>query len=269
MLFHTAAYVESVAASQTNLDIDAAADDVLQRRNGHLIFSEDFNLLAAYITGVGLTRMRFGNVALTLRGSQHLWPITRSATIVSRPYLMDLRHAPMALPKYEEITLEATTDATVGPNDQNVVLWLGKPSWTMNLPTGLDVLNARATVTIVAGAEAAWTSLAAIVMERDLFNGVYAVVGAHVIGANSIAFRMFFPSQPQIEGRQLRPGGLVQDAIGDLPNPLQSKGAGEWGRFHTFELPSIQTLDDTAGGTYEVRLELVYLGTDVSLVHQR
>ncbi|MGH9459889.1 MAG: hypothetical protein ACRD1X_01635 [Vicinamibacteria bacterium] len=267
MLFHTAAYVESVAASQTNLDIDAASDDVIQRRNSHLIFSEPFNLLAAHVTGVGLTRMRFGNVALTQRGSNHLWPIHRSATVVSRPQVYDMRDMPMILPTNEEITLEATTDATAGPNDQNVVLWLAKPSWNMNLPQGIQQIKARATVTIVAGAEAAWSTLAAVVMERDLFNGVYAVTGCHVVAANAIAFRIFFPSQPQVEGRQLRPGGLCIDTIGDLPWQPQSMGLGEWGRFHTFELPNIQTLDDTAGGTYEVRLDLVYLGTDVRLLH--
>lgn len=266
MYFHTAGYVESVAASQTNLDIDAAQDDVIQRRNSHLIISEPYNLISAYIGGVGLTRARFGNVALTLRGSNHLWPIHRSATIPSRPYLYDLREEPLPLPLNEEITIEVSTDATLGPNDQNVVLWMAKPVWNMNLPIG-ERLVARATVVITAGAEASWTALNSVVMERDLYHGVYAVVGANVIAANAIAFRLFFPSQPSVENRQHRPGGLVMDAVGDLPNPFQFKGLGEWGRFHTFELPSVQTLDDTAGGTYEVRLDLVYLGDDHNLLY--
>jgi hypothetical protein len=69
-------------------------------------------------------------------------------------------------------------------------------------------------------------------------------------------------------GRQLRPGGLIQNTAALNPMPNQRFGFGEWGRFHTFELPSIQIYSDAAGGTYEVRLELTYLGQSNSLLQQ-
>lgn len=266
MNFHTIAYSESLA-QLTNTDVNAASDDVLQLRNSHIILSEPFNLLAAHTHGTTLDRLRFGNVALTYRGSNHIWPINQAAVPPSRPRLYDLRSMPLALPTNEEITLEATTNAA-GPANTGAILWLAKPNWTMNIPRGLTWLQSRATATIVAGSATTWGALATLVFERDLYNGVYAVVGAHAVLATGIAFRLFFPSQPLAGGRQLRPGGLVQAAIGNFPWEAQCRGLGEWGRFHTFEVPSVQLFGDAAGGTLDVRLDLVYLGADENLLHQ-
>lgn len=253
----------SLANNQTTALVD---DTVLQRRNSNLILSEPYNLLAAYAIGVDMTRARFNNVALTTRGVPHLWPITRSATVVSRPRITDLRDMPLKLPVNEEIIMEVSQDGpAMGTSQSSVVAWVGKPDFKRNIPRG-HMFRVRATVVITAGAENAFTALATPVMERDLFGGVYSVVGAHLVAANGIAFRMFFPRQPCIEGRQHRPGGLVQNAIGDHPWEAQDMGFGEWGRFHTFEPPQVQVLSDAAGGTYELRLNVVFLGEDQSLL---
>lgn len=264
MYHHFSAYSASLG-NVTNTDVAAASDDVMQRRNSHLIFSEQFNLLAAYGASTTLTRARFGNVSLTVRGTNHIWPLDRTDTIQRYPAIMDSRDMPMELPLNEELTIEASTDA-VGPVIANFGLWLGKPQWNRNLPRGLAQFTTRATSVVAAGSASSWTALSTLVFERDLYNGVYAVVGAVVVAANAIAFRLFFPSQPQIEGRQLRPGGLVMNTVGLAPWPGQHLGLGEWGRFHTFEPPMLQVFEDTAGGTYEVRLDLVYLGGDQSLL---
>ena len=99
-------------------------------------------------------------------------------------------------------------------------------------------------------------------------NGVYAVVGCWVVAANALAFRLRFPAQPGVGGKQFRPGGLVQDAANLQPHPMFNGGLGEWGRFHTFELPQIQVLADAAGGTYEIRMALLYLGKDEMLLQR-
>lgn len=264
--FHFAAYTESVG-SVTDSDINAVTDDVLQVRNSHLIISQEYDLIARHCMGSTLDRLRFGNVALTYRGQPHFFPVSQSATVISRPEVEDLRSSRIKMPLNEEITLLGTTNA-IGPADVVGHLWLAKPEWQPQEPNGEELGWVRATVVITAGAEAAWSNLAAIAMERDLFNGVYAVVGAQVVAANATAFRMDFRTHKCVGGRKHRPGGLVMNALGDIPNALQSYGLGEWGRFSTFELPSIQTLDDTAGGTYEVRLRLKYLGESLDLLHQ-
>lgn len=263
-MFHTSAYSESLG-SVTNSDVNAAQDDVLQTRNSHLIFTGDWNLLAAYGSSTTLTRARFGNVALTVRGTNHLWPLDRTDTIQRFPAIMDLRAMPMELPPDEELTIEATTDA-VGPIIANFVLWIGGPDWSMSLPVGERPQTMRFTAVVVAGAASSWTALSPLVAERDPFHGTYAVVGCNVVAANAIAFRLFFPSSRPNQGRQLRPGGLVMNTVGLAPWEGQSKGLGEWGRYHTQEMPSVQVFDDTAGGTYEVRLECVYLGSSKDLL---
>lgn len=262
MYFHTAAYVQSLT-TPTNVSTDAVQDDVIQRRSSHLILSEPFNLIASASFGVNITRQRFGNIALTYRGQNHLFPLNGAATFPSPPRVFDRRDAPLRLPLNEEITIE-TTGTDVGAQSMGAVLFLAKPQWTMNLPRGLELLTTRATATTTGGTATSWGNITALAFERDLFNGVYSVVGCHAQIAAGIAFRLFFPSQQPVEGRQLRPGGLVTAAITDFPWPAQHMGLGEWGRFHTFEPPSIQVLG--AAGATEVRLDLVYLGTDERLL---
>lgn len=264
MRFHCAAYKESID-NTANSDMNAVLDEVLTRRNSHLIFTEPYNLLGVHAFGGVLSRARFGNAALTQKGSNHIWPLSVSATIPTLPQLMDFRDSPMRLPQNEELTIEVTNTAA-GPTETGAVLLLGTPDWNMNFPAHSDRLNARATCVIAAGTETTWTALSEIAFERDLLNGVYSVVGAHVVAANAIAFRFRFPDQPAIGNKQLRPGGLVQDTAQLQPNAMFSGGLGEWGRFHTFSPPELQVLADAAGGTYEVRLQLLYLGQDKSLL---
>lgn len=264
MRFHMAAYKESID-NTANSDVNAVLDEVITRRNNHLIFTEDFNALAVYGFGALLARARFANAALTQLGSNHIWPLEVSATIPDLPQLMDMRDSPMRLPKNEELTIEITNTGA-GPTETGAVLLLGKPDWSMGFPPHRNRLVARATCVIAAGTETTWTALSELAFERDLLNGVYAVVGASVVAADAIAARFRFPDQPAVGGKQLRPGVLVQNATNLAPHPMFMGGLGEFGRFHTFSPPEMQVLADAAGGTYEVRLQLLYLGEDESLL---
>jgi hypothetical protein len=260
--FHLAAYSESLG-SVTDSDVDAVDDGVLQRRNSHLIFSEPYNLIAAYAGGSTLTRLNFTNSSLVVYGLPNIWPIEQADTVSANPPLYDLRDMPMRLPENEELTIAATTNAA-GPIQTDVLLWLAAPTWTRNKPRGMAQLQARATVTTTGGGTGAWSNAVAITMQRDLMGGVYAVVGAHCFLAACQAFRLLFPRQRLTGGRQLRPGGLAQQAIANAPRVGFNSDLGEWGRFHTFELPSVQTYN--VAGAAEVRLDLVYLGQSESLL---
>lgn len=265
MNFHLAAYSASLAAGP-NLDTAAVADDILGIRNNHLILTKPTNLIATYQIGALMTRARFGNAALTQKGSNHLWPIDVSATVPRLPAVNDLRDNPIVLPMNEEITIESSNSGA-GPTQTSVLMWLARPNWTQNYPPFYDRLTSRATVTLAAGSETTWNALATLAMERDLLNGVYSVIGASLVGANALAFRMRFPDQPFPDGKQFRPGALVQDTTTTSPWAGFRGGFGEWGRFHTFTLPQVQTLADAAGGTYEMRLDLLYLGDSESLLN--
>ncbi len=264
-MWHMAAYKESIG-NTANDDMNAVADSVFTVRNNHLIFTDRMNLIGVYGFGALLSRARFGNAALTRLGSNHIWPIEVSATVPDLPQMMDLRDSPLMLPKNEELTIEVTNTAA-GPTETGAVLCLADPLWTMGFPSHRDRLVSRATCVIAAGTETTWTALSELTFERDLYNGVYAVVGASVVAANAIAARFRFPDQPQTYNKQFRPGCLVQDSAALAPNPAFMGGFGEWGRFHTFSPPEMQVLADAAGGTYEVRLSLLYLGEDDSLLN--
>ena len=107
---------------------------------------------------------------------------------------------------------------------------------------------------------------------QSLRGGVYSVIGGFVQGTNSAAWRLIFPRNKMYRGRRLRPGGLIQNAIGDvLPNCIHPLAAawGEKGRFHTFELPTIEVFGTAAASTtYQAFLILKYLGQDRSLLDQ-
>lgn len=263
-MFHLAGYAESIG-NTANDDMNAVADEVITRRNNHLIFTDPFKLLAVQAIGAQLTRARFGNAQLTQLSSNHIWPVEVSATQPDDPAVMDLLDNPMELPQNEELTIEVT-NAVAGPTATSAVLWLGREDFQLNWPAYFSRFTTRATCVIAAGSATTWTALSELVFERDLLNGVYAVVGAHVVAANALAFRFRFPDARPYRGKVLRPGGLVQNAANLAPWTAQRGGFGEWGRFHTFSPPEMQILADAAGGTYEVRLDLLYLGKDENLL---
>lgn len=263
-MYHVIAYSKSLGAV-TNSDITVVPDDVMVSANGHMIFTKPTNLLAAYAFGSTLSRLRFGNVALKQLGTNHIYPINPSDTVASPPAVMDLRDDPLILPQDEEITLEGSTSG-IGPANIGAVLYISTPAWTRNLPGGVDAFVTRATVTSPAGTETSWSALSPMIFDQSLYNGSYAVVGAWVVAPGALAFRLRFPDAQSVDGKQMRPGGLVQQSLGAIPWPAQPGGLGEWGRFHTFSPPSIQLLADAVGGTYDVYLSLIYLGRGRDLV---
>lgn len=264
MYHHLLAYSASLGAGP-NLDTAFAQDDVMMSRNSHLILTNRYNLLAAMPIGALINRARFGNASLQRYSFIHLHPLNVGALPLTNPQIMDLRDTPMELPMNEEITIE-TGNSAVGPTVTSAGLVIGTPEWNRNQPSVLARVTTRATAVIVAGTTTTWGALANIVFERDLINGVYAVLGATTVLATGLFFRFRFGDQMAINGKQHRPGWINQSSHTLQPNELWKDGFGEWGRFHTFSPPQIQFFGDAAGGTAEIRLVLGYLGSDESLL---
>ena len=179
-----------------------------------------------------------------------------------------LYESPMKVPLREEFQMLVTDGASETPD---VFLWLATDDWTQNLPQGRMTIPVRVTATITIVGHA-WSALGALTFEQSLRGGVYAVVGAMFQGTHMTAFRLVFPRFRLYHGRKLRPGALAVNAIGDKEDPQMTWNRfifGEWGRFHTFELPQLEITGNTAGSTtIEGRLWLVYLGEDDSLISQ-
>jgi len=266
-LFHCSAYSASLG-NVTDTDTTFANDLILGFRNNHLLLTDDFNPIALYGSGSNLARMRFNNAQLLQYGIPHIWPLDTVATPPDLPAVMDLRDQILDFPINEEIIVQSTTTA-VGPQQITLWMWLAANNWNRQLSPYIWKGTVRATVTTPAGSAGGFSTPTNLVFERDLRNGVYEIFGAEVFQATGFGFRLRLPDQTSVYGKQIRPGGLVQSAVGNepwLPQRGALGGLGIWGRFHTFTPPQLEMFGDAAGGTAEVRLQLGYVGEDRNLV---
>lgn len=256
-MFHTLAYSLTGGAALADGDVTAPADQSFTRRNGHFIFSEAYNLIAAWVLGATITRARFNVPTLNAVARHQFWPVEVGTVVPARVYIQDLRDYPLALPINEEIAIEATNAAA---EQATAILTVATPDWNRNLPRGIQRLVVRATGAVALTAFT-WSALGAIAFAENLRGGWYAVVGMQCFCPNMLAVRLVFPRVTAYNGRILRPGVLGQNAIANAPADWQMGGLGEFGRFHSFEPPQIECFGIAAGAAVqEIRLDLVYLG---------
>lgn len=267
-MFALLGYTSSAAAGATNADLTALTDPDFTQRNGHYTFTERYRLLAACDIGANDTTASLLTPTWNAISRFNISPPTRSATPVSRGWLDLFMQMQPPIPLNEEFQFQTSNDAGA-PVRTNGVLWIGTEDWNRNLPSGIMPFEIRCTAAAT-GVANAWSGATAITFEQSLRGGVYSICGAYFQGAGCIAARVIFPRQRLYQGRKLRPGHLVQNAVGDFPPMLgqyQSTIFGEWGRFHTFEPPQLEVWANAAGAvTIECRFRLVYLGTELSLL---
>lgn len=262
MPFHLAAYAVAAGINDTNVDVPAVSDTIFTIRNNHFILTEPYNLLYAFAHGASILRARFNTPTLNAIARYQIWPVERSATIPDDPRGLDLRDMPLAIPQNEEIAVEESGNLGAATEREAVFVWLGTPDWSRNLPRNQYQLVVRFTATITVNANA-WSVDVPITFAENLRGGFYDVLGAWVVGASDLAFRLVFPRAQFAGQRQLRPGGLCQDAVGNT-DWMGNDALGYWGSFHSFEAPTIQVFALAAGATaIEGRLLLGYPGKNV------
>jgi hypothetical protein len=266
------AYSQGAAGTnQTNLDLAAASDPDFSQRNSHYIFTESYRLLGSVAVGASLTRGRIQVPTVNAVGEFALWNANRSATVPSNAQWDNFYDMPLQLPQNEEFQIQYSNNLGAATEQEQVLVYLATDDWSANLPRGRQLLQARATITVTPTVNA-WSGAGAITMSQSLRGGVYAVIGCIVQGTNSAFFRIIFPRYRLYHGRKLRPGSVVQNAVGDVPFFYFRDGAfpfGEWGRFHTFELPQFEFFGITAASTtYQIFLMLMFMGEDVSQLSQ-
>jgi len=272
MGFALLAYNQAAAGTnQTNLDLAAATDADFSQRNSHYIFTEPYQLLGASLVGASVTRGRFQVPTWNAIGEFGIFNANRSLQPPSNPQFDSWIPYPPPVPVNEEFQVQINNNLSMGTEQDSAFIILGTTDWTANLPRGRMPILVRASFTLTPTINV-WSGPQSLTLSQSLRGGVYAVCGATVQGTNASAFRIIFPRYRLYHGRKLRPGFLIQNAIGDvLTNQLDpyQLAFGEWGRFHTFELPQVEVFGTTAGSiTYQVFLWLVYLGEDVSQLSQ-
>jgi hypothetical protein len=265
------AYTGNAGIGATNFDLTALTDPDFTQRNGHYTFTEPYQLMATAIIGANLTRGRFQVPHWNAIGEYNIYPVNRSTIVVQSNPNMDFYYdAPPPIPLNEEFQIQ-TSNNNAGTEQDFGLIWIATSDWSQNLPRGVQLINVRATVAVT-GILNAWSGPAGITLSQSLRGGVYAVVGAVCQITVGIAFRIVFPRYRLYNGRKLRPGNLCMQNIGDTPQDIpwdQQYWLGEWGRFHTFELPQVEFLANVAGAqTLELRMWCIYLGEDLSLLNQ-
>jgi hypothetical protein len=262
--------LSAAAAGASNSDMSAVSDPDFSQRNSHYIFTENYWLMAVSLVGASVTRGRFQVPTWNAIGEYNIFNANRSLQPPSNAQIDLYLPQQVPIPLNEEFQIQASNNLGMGTEQENALVWIGTTDWSMNLPRGRLPITVRASFTVTPTINV-WSGGQNITLSQSLRGGVYAVVGATVQGTNAVAFRIIFPRYRLYQGRKLRPGWLTQNAVGDVVNNQLQPWIlqwGEWGRFHTFELPQIEVLGTTAGAvTYQAFLWLVYLGEDVSLLN--
>lgn len=261
-------YSLATGGSVTDADMTATTDPEFTTRNSHIILTEQYKLGALYGAGATITRLNLSLPKYNAISKFNVWPLNiSSANVPSPPRLAWLYPNAPDLSKNEELAFKVTDGAS---ENALAAALLMTPGHNANLPSGQLLIPLRCTASVTQVA-AGWSALAALTFEQSPRGGVYAIISAEVVCAASHWFRLVFPRTPWYNGRKLRPGWLVQQAIGDLPEPklqINPYAMGVWGYFHTFESPQIEVWSAAATSTVtaEIRLWCQYLGESLSLL---
>lgn len=257
--------------ADANVDMTAAVDADFSQRNNHYIFTNRFRLARAWAIGASMTRARFQIPTWNAIGEWAIFNVNRLITPPANTQCDSYFPMPPRIPINEELQVQDSNNLGAATEIESVGIQLLTDDWTPQLPAGMAMFTIRATGTTTWTINA-WSGPIAITLASQLRGGVYAVVGAQLQAGNSSFFRIVFPRYRLYGGQRLRPGGPCQNAVGNVtqnqPYPW-NLDMGEWGRFHTFELPSIDVFGTAAASTaWVLYLTLVYLGEDVSLLGQ-
>jgi hypothetical protein len=273
MGFATLVYNAPAAGVNTvNLDFTAATDPDISQRNGHYIFTEQYRLLAAAAVGTSVTRGRYQVPSWNAVSEAVIFNANRSLQPPSNPqWDWYIGRAPK-IPQREEFQVQASNNLGAATEIENVVLQIITDDWSAMFPPGVKDANGidflfpvRVSFTVTPTLNA-WSGPQILTFSASQRGGVYAVVGGVLQGSNAVAWRIIFPRYKLYHGRKLRPGGLIQNAVGDVVcnqwDPWVM-AMGEWGRYHTFEPPTIEVFGTAAvSTTYQGFLWVVWMAGD-------
>lgn len=246
----------------------AVVDPNYTVRNNHFIFTEDYDLVAAFAAGVTLTAAQIDSPMIDAFNPMQVYPTNAAAlTVAANPNVMDMRSNPIKIPLNEEIAFKLAGGAGGAEADFGL-FWIRAsgagaqeyaiPTPTKDMPRFLAVFTCTLTITI-----GLWSNLAAITFTNSLRGGAYQCNGAWLVCAKALAYRINFVKSPLYQGRKMYPGNLCDTIYG---NQILRFG-GTWlnglGRFNNFELPQIQVFGSitTGSATYTGYMDLSYLGT--------
>ena len=247
MAFHLLAY-NGAQATTANTDVAPVTDNVVNIVNSHFFPQQDLRLIFAAGMGANITRARISQPSLRLVTLPFIRPLIDAATPASLDRVADFTPNPPRSRGLEELGFEVTSSS--GTAD---CFGLYGVQDSYEAPPSGDVYTLRGTSSTAAVADT-WTTLT-MTWADQLPDGVYAVIGASMISANSPAIRLIF------SGQTWRPGALCMGATTSIDDDLFRYGRlGVWGRFRQTDMPQPQVLCNTTTNSHEVYLDIVKVG---------
>jgi len=237
-------------------------------RNGHWIFTEQYDLVAAFVAGLTVTAAQIFDATYNATNIPQIYPVNLAITPLTNPNVLDLRDQPWPIPMNEEWQFQISGGAG-GAEDDYALIWIvpsGTQPWNVSPPAptigsprvfSLFTLTQATTTNI-------WSTTTTIAITNTLKGGVYQINGLWLVCAHALAWRMTFPRHPLYQGRKLSPVGLVENAYGNVPLRYGRDWLGMVGMFNYFELPQMSILASTteASATYTGYLDMTYLGNN-------
>jgi hypothetical protein len=280
-MFHLELFSSSIATSGANTFQQLtyfSTDNVLPKLNNGMQVSPSLSYLQA-VMGVGAHLVHVRGQAPSMLPFPYpaLSPNNRGAAFESPPRIWDFSMAPLPLRPTEELDLFCTqnsggaetqyvavqvSDGTLSP----IPVAINPPGLGANpvMPGRFFSVHWTATVTLTAGG---WTQVQPT-FDQALPAGLYCLIGARVMSATALFFRMFPAMQPL-----WRPGGVAVQTYDQL-DPVNQRGFqqgfptrmgwGAWLNFYQNVPPQTEILATAADTAEEGWYDLVYLGTQTT-----
>lgn len=256
--WHLACFAGAKTDSTANEAIPAPADAVLTPLGTtRYLIPTDMEIFGAFAANDTITRARIATESLRTLGLPEIYPLN----VVAEPTLplsIDWRlNDPIRVKRNDSLSVECSNGASTAD-----FAWAGLYLRTQKygVPAGpVTTVSGTSANTLVANA---WTA-AGITLDQNLPVGDYAVVGMKVVCADAWAARLIFPA-----GQGMRPGTMTGETVAGYEYQDQARHGklGEWGRFHSVNIPQLEVLGHTAGAeTPRVYLDVVQLNNNPQL----
>lgn len=245
-MYHVVAWTESIATGALN-DLQPVVDNIIVIQNNHFLPQKDFGLAFIAVMATDIQRARLISPTFRQFTTPHVRGLIFGLAGMHQPPIADYAAQPLRIRALEEFAIEAEHDAGVAQRVTAVAGWyVGSPT---PMPAG-DMFTMRGTSTTAATANV-WSTLA-MTWDDILPNGTYAAVGMHHFSANGQAARMVF------EDQVYRPGGVsITDRSQECHYMFRSGYLGEYGRFDSNRMPTIEVLCNGADAAHDVYIDFV------------
>lgn len=233
------------AGAQTDTDLAALTDNIVQIQNGHFLPPADMSILWASTYGASVTRAKFSSPKIRQINTAYIRPMNANVTPVNNQNIMLLNPGQLTVRGLEELAV-LVSDSAGGVKQTVCTALLAN---RIPVPAG-DVFNFRVTGTTTVTANA-WTAVP-LTFEVTPPAGTYAVIGGELASTTCQAFRLIF------DGMYFRPGlpGINANTSRLLWETMYGE-FGVWGYFRNVNLPRMEVLCNAADTSQEGYLQCV------------